>query len=259
MKLGYFTSEEESHNHSLETLNLLFEYDDFMLSVSSMADLGCGIGLDLKWWATRCTRDEKKRPLNIRCTGIDEQERLPIARQYHNVNYQRQNFEDSILYTNTKVKQRTYDVLWCHDAFQYVLDPLHTLKKWYQALNKNGMLILILPQTTNIHYREQAFDQRDFCYYHWTLVNLIHVLSVTGFDCADGFFRKLPHDPWLHAVVYRSDQQPRDPHRTTWYDLAESGLLPESAVSSIQRHGYLRQRDLILPWLDRSLTSYLNQ
>ena len=28
-------------------------------------------------------------------------------------------------------------------------------------------------------------------------------------------------------------------------------VLPASAVDSINRYGYLRQRDLVLPWLDR--------
>jgi len=84
------------------------------------------------------------------------------------------------------------------------------------------------------------------------------VLSVSGFDCAGGFFHKNPDDPWLHAVVYRSELGPQDPKTSTWYDLMERNLLPYSAQEGIRRHGYLRQRDLVLPWLDRSMTSYLN-
>ena len=82
------------------------------------------------------------------------------------------------------------------------------------------------------------------------------MLAVTGRDCAGGFFRKLAEDPWLHAMVYRSDQEPRDPRTTTWYELADSGLLPESAVRGIMKRGYLRQRDLTLPWIDKSLIDY---
>jgi hypothetical protein len=40
--------------------------------------------------------------------------------------------------------------------------------------------------------------------------------------------------------------------------LAEQKLLPESAVASLNRYGHVRQRDLVLPWLDRSLTCYEN-
>ena len=248
-----FSSPDDSHQHSLETLKALYEYDDFMESVGIMADLGCGTGLDLEWWATRTTRDEQQRPLNIRCVGIDRAPELAMAQRYPNIQYQSQDFE-----TNLLRQKRRFDVLWCHDAFQYVINPFATLALWRDSLAQDGMLILIVPQSTNVEHHTQAFDQRDFCYHNWTLVNLIHVLAVSGFDCAGGFFRKNPQDPWLHAVVYRSEIPPRDPRTTMWYELADLGLLPESACASILRYGYLRQRDLVLPWLDHSLMSYAN-
>ncbi len=253
MTSGYFTSPELSHAHSLATLESLYEYDDFMESVGIMADLGCGQGLDLEWWATRTTRDERRRPLNIKCIGIDRADSLAMAHRYPNIQYQSQDFQTALLR-----QKRAFDVLWCHDAFQYVTKPFETLAMWRECLAPNGMLVLILPQSTNLDYRVQAFDQRDYCYFHWTMVNLIHVLAVSGFDCADGFFRKLPTDPWLHAVVYRSERLPQDPAQTSWYHLAEQGLLPATACDSVNRHGYLRQRDLVLPWLDRSLMSMAN-
>ena len=247
----YFTSPQESHAHSLQTLDLLYEYDDFMLSVRTMADLGCGAGLDLEWWATRTTRDDQQRPLNIQCVGVDQASELAMARRYPNIRYQSQDFETEVLR-----QKRRFDLIWCHDSFQYVIDPLRTLPIWYKSMSPDGMLVIVVPQSTNILHRRQAFDQRDHCYFHWTLVNLIHVLAVSGFDCAGGFFRKLPRDPWLYAVVYRSTVEPQDPRTTTWYQLADQGLLPDSAVAGIQRHGYLRQQDLVLPWLDRSLASF---
>jgi SAM-dependent methyltransferase len=250
---GVFSSPDASHAHSLATLNVLYEYDDFMSSISIMADLGCGRGLDLEWWATRMTRDEHPRPLNIRCVGIDREPELSMARRYPNIQYQSQDFETALLRQNQR-----FDVLWCHDAFQYVMNPFQTLSIWRDSLNKDGMLVLILPQSTNIEHRTQAFDQRNYCYFNWTLVSLIHVLAVSGFDCRGGFFLKNPQDPWLHAVVYRSEIEPRDPRSTSWYELSDLGLLPESACVGIQSHGYLRQRDLTLPWLDRGLRSYAN-
>ena len=87
------------------------------------------------------------------------------------------------------------------------------------------------------------------------MVSLIHTLAVSGFDCSSGSFLKNPTDPWLHAVVYKSEHAPMDPRTTSWYQLSELNLLPESAMRSIQRHGYPRQRDLLLPWLDKSLMS----
>ena len=42
-----FTKAGDSHKHSLETLNALYQYDDFMSSIGTLVDLGCGNGDDL--------------------------------------------------------------------------------------------------------------------------------------------------------------------------------------------------------------------
>jgi len=249
---GYFTSAEHSHQHSLYTLEALYEYDDFMTSIDTLADMGCGVGLDLEWWATRTTRDDTGTPLNIRCTGIDTHPRLAIADRHRNIVYQRQDFESE----NIRTHKKKFDVIWCHDAFQYAIDPFRVLRQWKEVLSDDGMLILILPQSTNLEFNIQAFDQRDFCYHNWTMVSLLHVLAVSGFDCQAGYFLKNPDDPWLHAAVYQSPCPPLDPRTTKWYDLVELGLLPESADKSIKRHGYLRQRDLVLYWFDKAARSY---
>lgn len=251
----FFQNHEQSHAHSLETLNWLYEHDDFMASIDTLIDLGCGSGLDLEWWATRTTRDDTPQPLNINCTGLDLAESLSIARRYPNAVYQRNNFEQQI-YTPKKKK---YDVLWCHDAFQYAINPLQTLKLWWDIAEPGAMLCLIVPQTTNIEHRKLKFIQPTGCYYHYTIVNLMHMLAVSGWDCESGFFKKSPNDPWLHAVVYRSDRGPQDPATTSWYQLAEQGLLPKSAANSVQRHGYVVQDELVLPWLDKNLTWFGQQ
>ena len=80
------------------------------------------------------------------------------------------------------------------------------------------------------------------------------MLAIAGWDCAGGFFQETPNDPCIHAVVYKGAQEPQDPRKTSWYDLAENNLLPESAAKSVNAHGYLRQQDLTVPWLDHSLT-----
>jgi SAM-dependent methyltransferase len=250
--IPHFSSHEQSHRHSLQTLETLYEYDDFMESIKDLVDLGSGSGLDLEWWATRTTRDEVPQPLNIRCLGIDLEARSTLTTKYSNLQHQFQNFEDPILAT------RKFDVAWCHDAFQYALNPLQTLKNWWNIMNPNGMLVIIVPQTTNLESNAQAFDQASGCYYHWTPVSLIHALAVSGFDCRDGYFLKAANDPWLHAIVYKSEHEPMDPRTTSWYDLADRKLIPDSAAASALKYTHVRQRDLILPWLDKSIESFAN-
>jgi SAM-dependent methyltransferase len=243
------TMQSGNPRHALSILNALYEYDDFMASVASVVDLGCGTGADLEWWASATTRDDNPEHLNIQCVGVDQLERLLVARKYSNIIYQSCNFENSI----NQIKNG-FDVLWCYDAFQYVTNPISTLTHWRNIASESAMLVISVPQTIDTHGRQLNYHLKSGCYYHHTLISLMQMLSLTGWDCASGFFQHRLNDPWITAIVYKSNQAPRDPGTTNWYELAESGLLPDSAVKSIQAHGYLKQQDLVLPWLDKSMT-----
>lgn len=244
-----FKNDQEAHEHALETLNLLWQYSSFMESVDTLADMGCGNGFDLEWWANAyiLDDDDNEIPLNIKCTGVDLKPDLPMAKQYKNVVYERRDFET---YSLNK-EQKGFDVIWCNNAFQYAINPLETLRTWYDLMTDGAMLCITVPSTTEIEFNRHRISQHDYSYYHYTPVSLMHMLAVSGFDCA--FMKKDVTEPWIRAVVYKSDINPMDPKTTRWYDLAETGLLPESAVKCINSYGYLRQQDLVLEWLDRSL------
>jgi SAM-dependent methyltransferase len=245
-----FNTPIQNSRPSLDILNALQEYDEFMESIATLVDLGCGTGQDIEWWATRTTREDNPKPLNIKCTGVDQIDQVFAPRKYKNVYYRQTDFEN----TTTTLNDKQFDVLWCHDAFQYCIDPIGTLRNWRSITNPSGMLAITVPSTITVHHRHLAYTQQSGCYYHHTLVSLIHMLAVTGWDCGAGFFLQRPNDPWIRAIVYNSDHQPLDPKTTNWHQLRETGLLPASAADSIQSHNYLRQQDLILPWLDHSLT-----
>lgn len=249
-----FVTPQEGNRHSLQTLDALYRYEDFMESICTMVDLGCGSGDDLMWWATRTTQEDNPKPLNIQCTGVDITSSLAESTRHPNLVFYHQDFEEPVPTT-----KGTYDVLWCYDAFQYCLNPIKTLSQWWYMASDSAMLALIIPQTTNISQKQLAFTQPDRCYYHHTLVSLIHHLAVSGWDCQSGFFLKKPTDPWIHAVVYKSQHKPLDPKTTSWHDLHELGLLPASASASVYAHNELRQQDLILPWLDKSLSILAKQ
>jgi hypothetical protein len=86
------------------------------------------------------------------------------------------------------------------------------------------------------------------------MVSLIYMLALTGWDCRAGFFQQKAGDPWIRAVVYKTNDPVLPVKTTTWYELAEKKRLSETAEHSIQAHGYLRQQDLVVPWLDHNLT-----
>jgi SAM-dependent methyltransferase len=245
-----FSVPEQNTRPSLDILNALQEYDEFMESIGTLVDIGCGSGADIEWWATRTTREEVPKPLDIKCTGVDQIDQLFAPRKHKNVLYQRTDFEKTITIPGDK----KFDVLWCHDAFQYCINPIGTLANWRNITDNGGMLVIAVPSTIKVHHRHLAFTQPSGCYYHHTMVSLIHMLALTGWDCRGGFFLQRPNDPWIRAIVYKSEQEPLDPKTASWHQLSELNLLPESAVESVNAHNYLRQQDLILPWLDHSLT-----
>ena len=241
--MNIFKSDSDSHQHSLETLNLIANYDDFMDSITTICDMGCGVGLDLAWWATKTYLDENgaERPHNYKCLGID----LDLSRaavSTDNMRIMQADFEEY----NQNIRA---DVIWSHDSFRYATNPLGTLKNWNLQMNDNGMLVLIVPQNINITYNKPVVRSLPGNYFHYTITNLLYMLAVNGFDCHDGHFVKHPNDPWIHCVVYKSEHEPMNPRTTSWYDLCEKKLLPESAMNSVKTFGLLKQEDIQTHWL----------
>ncbi len=115
------------------------------------------------------------------------------------------------------------------------------------------MMVIAVPQTTNVEFNMLEYNAQMNHKYHFTMPMLIYMLAVNGWDCNSGFFKKGIGDPWLYAIVYRSNIKPMDPAVTNLYNLVEdTELLPEVASKSIVKYGMLRQKDLLLPWLDKS-------
>ena len=175
---------------------------------------------------------------------------LALTKQHNNVFYQSGDFENVIV-----PPPSGFDVLWCHDAFQYAHTPVATLSQWWHLASPGAMLYLAVPATQRVHRNQLDYYLSSGCYYHHTMVSLIYMLATAGWDCATGFFKQAINDPWIHAVVYKSAKEPLDPKTTTWHSLSELQLLPRSAAKSIQAHNYLRQQDLVIPWVDHSLMS----
>jgi len=241
--VNLFKTDSDSHAHSLQTLNLIANYDDFMDSIETIVDMGCGAGDDIAWWAAKTYLDDNdvEQPYNYNCIGID----TDISRAIHsrdNLKFLRLDFEEDNLLKA--------DVIWSHDTFRYATNPVGTLALWNKQLNANGMLAMAIPQTVNIAYNKPVVRTLPNNYFHYTITNLIYMLAVSGFDCKEGHFMKLPNDPWLHCVVYKSEYAPMNPKTTTWYDLVEKDMLPQTAADTIKLTGFLKQEGLQTHWLN---------
>ncbi len=241
-----FKNAQESHEHSRETLDVLYGYDAFLDSIEIMADMGCGRGLDTEWWAKLETRDDPPEPRNILCYAVDKNISQVDSgvTSLSNVRAIPENFE-------THVLPRKLDLIWCHDSFQHVINPFATLANWHRQMNVDGMLILIIRQNVAYEYNRLVQRGYNYQYHNFNLVNLIYMLAVSGFDCRDAYAKKQENNPWLHLAVYKSQYEPMNPAETSWFDLADKNMLHESVVQSLNKYNYVRQEDIVYPWLDK--------
>jgi SAM-dependent methyltransferase len=249
--MAQFKNAQESHNHSKEVLDILYGYDAFLDSIEFVADFGCGFGLDTNWWATLETRDDPPEPRNYTVYAVDKDvSRFNLeTKSLPNVHVFEADFDGV-----DPIVPRKVDFLWCHDSFQYVTNPLLTLKTWNEIMNVNGMMVMVLPQQTHYAYNRLQTHSYNLNYYNHNIVSLMYMLAVNGFDCKDAYFKKEENSQWLYAAVYKSDIPPMNPKTTTWYELAEKNLLNESAVDCITRYGYVRQDELVVRWLDKDFS-----
>jgi len=237
-----FSNAEDSHNHSLETLNLLNNYQEFMESIESMVDMGCGKhGKDITWWSNAHLLDDNDNKVyyNIDCYGVDIEDKF-LPQGAKNISFLNQDFEKTF-------SKRQFDLVWCHDAFQYAINPIETLKNWWGLTNDSGMICIQVPTTVNIKYNRLSCSHPSYTYFNYTVDTLIHMLAVNGFDCKDGYFKE--DNEWVKAIAYKSDIAPMDPRKTSWYDLVEKDLLPDSVAHSVNKYGYPKREELVLTWL----------
>ena len=225
-------------------LNQLRQYDSFLDNLRVIADMGCGTGEDITWFATLETRDEPPIPYNYKCYAVDrDKTKLDQVPDLENIIKINRNFEEFCL----PVKA---DLILAHDSLQFALNPMQTLKFWNQQMNVNGMLVMAVPCFSGVKdhlYYSRAYNGQ---FFHYTPTNVLHMLAVNGFDCRDAYLLKHYNDPWVRVAVYKSEE-PLDPVTTTFDTLVEHKLLHPSMVDSIVKYGEIRQEEIIMPWLDR--------
>ena len=251
--MGLFKNQTASHEHSLEILNMIYGYDTFLDNLKSIADMGCGAGLDTEWWATLTTRDDPPVPHDYIVYAVDKNinEIEPdVLKNNSNIIALEGNFEERIL-------PRQVDLIWAHDSFQYARDPFKCLATWKSSMNINGMLIMAIPQTTYLYNNRLVVANYNQQYYNYNILNMMYILAISGFDCRDAYFYRKENSPWLYIGVYASEHKPIT-QDATWYDLADRKLINDSVINSVNRYGYARLEDVIVSWFDKNLYQITN-
>ena len=251
--MALFKNAYDSHEHSLEILNMIYGYDTFLDNLTAIADMGCGQGLDTEWWATLTTRDDPPEPHNYVVFAVDQDSTALEAdiAALPNVQPITRNFEES------RILPRNVDLIWAHDSFQYAREPFKCLANWKAQLNVNGMLIMAVPQTTYIHNNKLTIANYNHQYYSYNILNMMYMLAVSGFDCRDAYFYRKENTPWLYVGVYASEHDPL-PGSATWYDLADRKLINDTVINSVNKYGYARLEDLVVSWFDKNLYQITN-
>ena len=246
--MALFKNAYESHEHSLKTLQLLCEYDSFLDNLSVIADMGAGGGLDAKWWAELCTRDDPPVPHNYLVYAVDDDLRTlePGIADIENITAIAGN------YLEERIIPRSVDLMWAHACLQKAHNPLKCLSAWRSTMTVNGMLVLSVPQTTYWDHSHNRLVISNYSnqYFSYNILNLMYMLAISGFDCRDAYFYRETNTPWLYAAVYATDHEPLPKH-ATWHDLAERRLINDTVINSVNRYGYARLEDIVVHWLDK--------
>ena len=241
--MARFNNPSLSHQHSRAVMDLIVEHDDFLDSVTTVADFGCGAGFDIQWWANLHDREDPPKPRNFLCYAVDNNDQAWGVDPHDRITFIKGDFENKLL-------SRKVDILWCHDAFQYATDPLNTLRVFNQQMDVNGMLYICIPMMINSFNNRWKMEGRSFELYNHTPLSMIYMLGLSGFDTRNAYMFKGPSDPWLHIAIHKNDERFFDPKVMGWHDLANEGLLHDSVMESISRNGYPIHSEIVYPWLD---------
>ena len=249
--MALFKNAHDSHQHSLDFLSLIYGYDSFLDGITAVADMGCGAGMDVNWWANLETRDDPPEPRNLLVYAVDrnikqiEPDILTNDRVFP--------IEGDI---ENRLLPRQVDLIYAHDSFQYARNPMLCLKNWRDSMNINGMLLMAIPQSTYLLNNRLVIEQQNWNWFNHTILSLTYMLAASGFDCRDAYFYRQNNTPWLYVAVYAADVV--IPENPSWYNLADLNLLNDSMVKGLNKYGYLRLEDLTFQWLDRNYYQILN-
>ena len=248
-----FTTEQESHEHSLQTLEQLNEHYEFKTSVSNVLDIGCGRELlDLKYWANMTDEFDENNPgrrLNIDCVGLNKILIGPPAEKNISVVQHDFNTEQGM----GKFKKK-FDVVWCHDVMQYSWSPLWFLNHVNKVTADGGMLYLCVPSTINtLYHRFESYTKSEY-FSTFTITQLIYLLALNGFDTKDFYIKKEPYTDRIEVMTYKVSK-PLD-YSTTWYQLMEKDLLTPNMGEIIFQKGYLTNQGLVTTWIDGTVFDY---
>ena len=237
---------DQSHEHSLKTLRMLDEFDDFKSSIKHLADFGCGSGKDLEFFANMRELTAEEGVLgkfhNFNCVGFDINAESNIPSR-DNIQYKNVDLNEPGPYWSVK-----FDVIWCHNVMQSIYSPIEFIGRVNENLNEGGMFYLHVPSTVSVlHHKFQNYTPA-YNYNTFTVTQIIYLLSLNGFDVKDFYLNKHKYDDHIEVITYK-DRDPL-PYNTSWYELDEMGILNDAMSELVNGNNLLSDQGLIVRWID---------
>lgn len=222
-------------------------WDQFL----TVLDVGCGDGRHASWWGTRrpWTEKEEFAPFT-QCKAIDLVE--PHYQYTNDFEFQQGD------YHKLPWTKDTFDIIWSHYSLQYSTNPHRALWEWRRVLKPDGRLYLTVP-SHDYWYKERVYHQVE---HHWgsnfTLVSLIYMLALCGYDTGRGHYYKTKKDPYIRidVPVNTKLKKPLDNLSTSLYDLVDLKLLPPHISNIVSSKGILKDEDFITTWVTGMIRDY---
>lgn len=160
-------------NHHNFTYNIIISIlRQYIHNKQSILDIGCGAGTISLYLASTYNKS-KVTGIDISSIAIAACQESAKRLQLNNIIYRQMDFP-------TKIPKEKYDIIVCLEVIEHLEDDYLVIKKMYELLNDNGIIILSTPSVNSPLYKmgfAKSFDKRVGHLRRYNLNNLIRMFN----------------------------------------------------------------------------------
>ena len=234
-------------------LGFLNLFDDSMFDQNlDVLDVGCGLGLQADWWASRRPKHEADRygmKEFTECHAVDLYE--PDAGLKDKFYFRKEDFHKMSFDDNQ------FDIVWSHLSLEYSPKPLEALKEWRRVCKDDGHIYITVPGSFKKKFGRIHTEMKPGQQSWFTVPILMQQLAYAGFNPRNGYFQADFKNGLIRALVPANpDSVGFDPLVTSMYELAENGLFNDWVNGMIAERGTFDESKLVIQWVTGDVLDY---